>query len=65
MKLCKRCKRQPEFEHYSISIIRLRCPRCGAATHYYEAFAPQNIGAAIDAVVAEWNAMNIKKGDWP
>ena len=58
MKLCKKCKRKPEFEYVAIRIIGLRCPKCGARTHFYEAFAPQNIGAAIDAVVAEWDEMN-------
>lgn len=58
MKLCKKCKIKPEFEHGDIGIIRLRCPRCKAKTHYYEAFAPVNIGATIDAVVDEWDEMN-------
>ena len=58
MKPCKRCKTQPEFQYGDIGQIRLVCPGCKAKTHVYEAFAPQNIGAAIDAVVAEWDEMN-------
>lgn len=58
MRECKKCKTKPEFQYGDIGQIRLVCPRCRKRTNVYEAFAPQNIGAAIDAVVAEWDEMN-------
>lgn len=61
MKPCKKCKIKPEFQYGDIGQIRLVCLRCRKQTHVYEAFAPQNIGAAIDAAVAEWDEMNTDK----
>ena len=58
MKLCKKCGRVPEIQRANRGMYRVSCYKCRVATKIYEAFAPDNSMAAIEAAIAEWNEMN-------
>ena len=60
-KPCKRCGEIPEIVFMSCGQYRLKCRSCKKKTKIYEAFMPDNINAAIEAAVAEWNEMNTEK----